>query len=83
MERGKGARCHRGEEIGPVDGIESVRLVVREYHGVGWVGAEGGVDGVTYVFGLSWDAYPKQLQSTRARTANRMNCNDGKQAQGT
>jgi hypothetical protein len=46
--------CHSGEEISPVDGIESVRPVVREHHCVGWVGAEGGVDGVTDVFGPSW-----------------------------
>jgi hypothetical protein len=36
--------CHSGEGVGLVDGIESLRPIVREHHGVGWVGAEGGVN---------------------------------------
>jgi hypothetical protein len=51
--------CHGSEEIGTVDGIEGVRPIVGEHHGVGWVGAEGGVDGVADVFGPALDADPE------------------------
>jgi hypothetical protein len=49
---------HSGKEVGPMDGIEGVRPVVGEHYCVGWVGSEGGVDGVAVVF-FALDADPE------------------------
>jgi hypothetical protein len=48
-------RCHSGEEIRSVDGVEGVRPVVGEHHCAVWVGVEGGIDGVADVFGPALD----------------------------
>jgi hypothetical protein len=53
---GGGPRCHSGEEIGPVDGIEGVRRVVGQHRCVAWVGAEGGVGGMADVVSPALDA---------------------------
>jgi hypothetical protein len=47
-------RCHSGEEISPVDGVEGVHPVVGEHHCAVWVIAEGGVDGLADVLGPAW-----------------------------
>jgi hypothetical protein len=51
--------CHSSEESGPVDGIDGVRPVLGEHNCVGWVGAEGDVDGVADVIGSALDADPE------------------------
>jgi hypothetical protein len=62
-------RCHSGEEISPVDGVEGVRNrpVVGKHHCAVWVEAEGGVDGVPDVFGPAWGPDPEPQRGEALR----------------
>jgi hypothetical protein len=51
--------CHSREEFGPANGIEGKFPVYGEQYSVGWVGAEGGVDGVADVIPPTLDANPE------------------------